>query len=76
MWGQMMVRDESICAETENFSDVEVLKRLIAYAVDEALRCDERMCADFLVAGLKVLDGETPSSGSPLLEPHQLFRDH
>ena len=56
-----MLVERCVGKEFEHFTDVEVLKRLIAYAVDEALRCDERMCADFLVAGLKVLDGDPPA---------------
>ncbi|MEM6847219.1 MAG: hypothetical protein AAF580_04000 [Pseudomonadota bacterium] len=62
--------------EFEHFADVEVLKRLIAYAVDEALRCDERVCADFLVASLKVLDGDPPALSAVDAESVMPFRDN
>lgn len=66
-------RDEN---DLDHLSDVEVLKRLIAYAVDEALRCDQRMCADLLTAGLRSLErNETSLSHDHDMET-QIFREN
>lgn len=62
--------------DLDHLSDVEVLKRLIAYAVDEALRCDQRMCADLLTAGLRSLEREEASLGRGHDIGPQFFREN
>ena len=71
-----MLVERCVGKEFEHFTDVEVLKRLIAYAVDEALRCDERMCADFQVAGRIVLDGDPPALSTVDAESFIPLRDN
>lgn len=66
-------RDED---DLDHLSDVEVLKRLIAYAVDEALRCDQRMCADLLTAGLRSLERDETSLSHDHDMVTQIFREN